>query len=415
MRNVFDQYDQPENKLTHALVCTLSGEPKLIRPFLRWLGVRHIPPISRIRLVEQQVPGVAVPGDEAESRGLPDTCFYDQDGWSVLIESKIQSGISVGQLKRHRATACRHGYEDPYVVLIAVDRPRRALTEGMRAVEWREVYRWFSKRASDCRWARMFVDYMHVFESRMVAQDYDIRGVLTMFDGLKFSADNPYTYQEGKHLIRLLGDELLMHKGLLGLGVDPTGKRRPEITGRGQDRVWDLLSLKVARGAKEFTYHPHLSIGINWDGCLAALTVPDRVKGGVKNKLKKAGLDGFRKLVAELEIAVRPVIKQSKGAKPMIYAAQHHYKSQRSREQVDARLDADLRTVDPFGISPVKYQPEWVDAIYHVLLNKHSNIQFGAELHFSYGCPVIRSRRAVDLFAQAWISMWPLAKFVLGS
>ena len=40
LRNVFDQFSQPENRLTHALVCTLSNERALIRPFLRWLGVK---------------------------------------------------------------------------------------------------------------------------------------------------------------------------------------------------------------------------------------------------------------------------------------------------------------------------------------------------------------------------------------
>ena len=43
MRNVFDQYDQPENKLTHALMTTLSRDRGLIRPFLRRLGVTGTP------------------------------------------------------------------------------------------------------------------------------------------------------------------------------------------------------------------------------------------------------------------------------------------------------------------------------------------------------------------------------------
>ena len=30
MRNIFDQYDQPENRLTHALMTTLSMDRKLI-------------------------------------------------------------------------------------------------------------------------------------------------------------------------------------------------------------------------------------------------------------------------------------------------------------------------------------------------------------------------------------------------
>ena len=57
MRNVFDQYDQPENKLTHALVTALSSDRKLVVPFLEWLKVKGIPSVSRIQIEQQAVPG----------------------------------------------------------------------------------------------------------------------------------------------------------------------------------------------------------------------------------------------------------------------------------------------------------------------------------------------------------------------
>jgi len=60
LRNVFDQYEQPENRLTHALVCTLASEHRLIRPFLRWLGASNVPPLRELHLVEQQAPLVPV-------------------------------------------------------------------------------------------------------------------------------------------------------------------------------------------------------------------------------------------------------------------------------------------------------------------------------------------------------------------
>jgi len=43
MRNLFDQYEQPENRLTHALATVLAKEPALIVPFLGWLDVTEIP------------------------------------------------------------------------------------------------------------------------------------------------------------------------------------------------------------------------------------------------------------------------------------------------------------------------------------------------------------------------------------
>ena len=53
MRNVFDQYDQPENKLTHALFCALNNDRKLIVPFLRWLGIAEHPPASKLKVAQQ--------------------------------------------------------------------------------------------------------------------------------------------------------------------------------------------------------------------------------------------------------------------------------------------------------------------------------------------------------------------------
>ena len=52
MRNVFDQYDQPENKLTHALFSTLDREQSYLRPFLHHLGVSDVPSSESLRITE---------------------------------------------------------------------------------------------------------------------------------------------------------------------------------------------------------------------------------------------------------------------------------------------------------------------------------------------------------------------------
>ena len=413
MRNLYDQYDQPENKLTHALVSTLANDRKLLRPFLRWLEAERIPPLKALHIVEQQVPGVRTSGDEAESRGLPDACIHDAEGWAVLIEAKVQAGISVGQLRRHKATAERHGFEDLHLCLIAVDLPKRELPLGVRRVEWRELYEWFGRWTNRSTWARKFVEYMQVFEAKMLSQAYDIRGTLTMFDGLRFNDDNPYTYREGKRLIRLLGDELQQRKDLVKLGVDPKGQRRSAITGRNDDRVWDFIPLKVARKAKQFTDFPHLTMGVFRNEAIAAVTIPNGVKGGFRTKLKAGEIKDFRELLRQVEAGLRPIVRQSKGARPMVYATQRHYRGQRSLPEVDARLDADLRTIAGCAKSLIKPQPEWIEAIFRVLVSKRSNVQFGVEVHFQYDCPVVRSPRAVDLCAESWRAMWPIVEFVL--
>ena len=90
MRNVLDQYTQPENRLTHAVTCALAEDPRLLRRFLRWALGEEAPPARRMEVIEQQLPGEP-PADEAdaERRGIPDAWVYTKDSWALLIESKV--------------------------------------------------------------------------------------------------------------------------------------------------------------------------------------------------------------------------------------------------------------------------------------------------------------------------------------
>jgi hypothetical protein len=392
----------------------LSNDRNLLLPFLRWLGIGKIPPIRDLRIVEQQVPDGAMPQGEAESQGLPDACIYTRGGWAVLFESKIQAKGAADQLRRHLRTAIRYGYSSPHLVLVSVDRPQTELPDGTRFTEWRTLYQWFVSQARHSQWAWLFVEYMQDFEARMISREYEIRGTLTMFTGLHFDEERPYTYSEGKRLLRLLCNELQSRKDLARLGLDPNGKRRTAITGSDADWIWDLLPLKAARRASQATDFPHCDVRLARDGASAEMTVPNGVKGGFRARLREVGLDGFKALLGRVESNLQPLIRRSPTAVPGVYVLQRHFRSQRSQAQEDAGLRADLRTLVHRRHSPVKCQPEWADAIYELLCNKRSNLQFGVKLCFDYACPVVRSRRVIDLFAGAWKAMWPVAEFVLG-
>lgn len=412
MRNLFDQYTQPENRLTHALVWTLNADRALLRPFLEWTGVHEIPGERRLRITEQQIPGEVISGDEEEGRGLPDACVFDDDGWALLVEAKVQADVSPDQLRRHVATARRHGFERPFVLLISVDHPPTGLPHRALHRAWRDVYAWFRQRARISDWARTFTTYMEVFESHMIASDYSIRGTLTMFDGLRFDEENRYTYREGKRLIRLLGDELQRRGDLHKIGVDPQGTRRSAITGQLDTAVWDFLPLKAARRAGNFTAFPHLTMVLRQTDAEAAITIPNGVRGGFRTKLRAIGEDGFFELLTKIERRVRPILRRLTGSKSTVYALQRHYRSQRSAGEMDARLEADLRTILPGRRREAKYQPEWMRAIYDVATRKRSNIQMGFVVRFPYSCSAVRSPAAVGLFAEAWKALSPIIAFV---
>jgi hypothetical protein len=415
VRNLFDQYAQPENKLTHALVCTLQREEKLIRPFLRLLKISKILPLKKkIQVVEQQIPGEGESRNENESNGVPDACFFDDDSWAVLVESKVQAGIRLSQLEAHAETAKGRGYKSAEVVLISVDRPKK-LPEHVRAIEWREVYKWFDEQARRSDWAGIFTDYMRVFESQMIAKDYKIKGTITMFNGIFFDKKNPYNYTQGKVLLKLFRSELQKCKRLDKLGVNREADGHGAIKGSRQDHVWDIFRLEEAPRTGKFTDFPHLTIVLNRDYAAAAIVVPNAMKGKFFQKLKKGknGLEGFKNLILEIEKQLRPIVKRTK-AKPIIHLLQRHYPNINSPE-VDADLEADLRTLVEGSASPeVKYQPEWLKMIYEVWVGKQSNtnIQLSVEVRFPYGCKEISSPKATELYAEAWKAISPLLKFV---
>jgi len=123
MRNIFDQYQQHENRLTHALSCCLSEDPNLLKQFLSWVtGKKLIMLPKRLEILEQQVPGERdeLPEEEVEKRGIPDMWIHDSAKWCLLIESKVDAPVSNGQLERHYKTAIRCGFEDIQIIVIAI-------------------------------------------------------------------------------------------------------------------------------------------------------------------------------------------------------------------------------------------------------------------------------------------------------
>src|SRR6202790_1951573 len=107
MRNVFDQYQHPENQLTHALFAGLDADRALLRHFLKWAGVNP-PRGARLTVIEQSLPGTET-RDVEEGRRLPDACVVSED-WVLVVESKLESALSSAQLRRHRQMVEARGF-----------------------------------------------------------------------------------------------------------------------------------------------------------------------------------------------------------------------------------------------------------------------------------------------------------------
>ena len=123
LRNLFDQYSQPENQVTHALSSALNEDRRLLRLFLRDLVKEANPPVDAQKLVvlEQRYPGDEEPNeeDEEDRHGIPDGWIVaEEQAWCVLIESKVLAPLRAEQIERHRRTAARRGFNE--VVAVAI-------------------------------------------------------------------------------------------------------------------------------------------------------------------------------------------------------------------------------------------------------------------------------------------------------
>jgi hypothetical protein len=411
LRNIFDQYSQPENRITHALMTALEQDRNLLRLFLHDL-VRRKPPCdpSKLAVLEQQYPGDDEPSeDELERRGTPDGWIFDSEGWCVFIESKVIAKLGADQIIRHRRTAERRGFKTITAVAIAPHLPS-TLPPDTVLLEWRSVYAWLRRHTSNSAWAARTAEYLEIAEAKLIDAEQFVEGTLTMFSGFPFGRDHPFTYLEGKRVLGLALGELRQRHDLRDqLKMNPKVPGRPAITGRRSDAVWDFLSLAGSGNVVSFTKHPHLTLGILADALEVMVTVPNAVNSGMKRKLIALGENGFQALTRRVVKNFTPLVRSHPGAAPWFRGIQRRYPSQRAAPFIDARIDFDLRTAIPLS-GPPKAQPRWLSAAYSSFVNKEGSnyqIQMGALFRYDR-CPELRQAKALDLVAAAWLACKPL-------
>lgn len=418
MRNVFDQYSQPENRLTHALMTALHEDRGLLALFLREIaGVKPPVAATHLSVLVQQLPETpAVSEDEAERRGIPDGWIYSvEEEWCVVLESKVLIRLGADQIERHRRMAQRLGFTRVFVVAITTEEVARQRVEGdrrLKILEWRDVYVWL-RRHHGREWARRTAEYLEVAEARMIMDQQFVRGALTRFSGVPFSDDHPYTYLEAKRILRLVLDELRGRKDLRDrLGVDPGATGRGSITGSKGHIVWDYLSLR-GDAKKGNTARPHLSLGIDTRRLGVMVTIPDKVEGRVRRALREIGEAEFAALLARVVTNLKPLLQTEPGAVPILHAQQRRWRHRRAKADMDAELRFDLRTI-PGATGQPKKQPLWLSAAYGAFVDKRgSNYEFQIGVDFDYAkCTGLQKASAVDLIARAWLGCKPFVDLV---
>jgi hypothetical protein len=233
-----------------------------------------------------------------------------------------------------------------------------------------------------------------------------------MFDGFLFSAENPYTYREGKRLLKLVMQELRREPSVKALGIDAKAPGRSAITGSRQSGVWDFIPLRDRPRNGLFTTFPHLTLSLDADRVEAAITIPNGVMPAVRRRVADLGADGLTKLNARIVKLARRIVRA--GGSLQAYAVQRHYRSQRSVGIVDARVTFRLETSLPRN-GPIKQQLAWIQLFANLLGKRGANIQFGYTVHLPLELTGMETRQSVRWIADSWCALAPLLDVLRGA
>ena len=379
--------------------------------FLRWIGLEH--PVRAPKFLQQSLPGelVAWTEAEAERRGLPDGAIFEPDRYTVLIESKVAATPTAAQLKAHLTTATRKGFAAPIVLLITIKPIAPAFdADWLRVRSWSDVYAWLKARPRGF-WSDQVAGFLETKEAAWAAENYLREGTLTTFAGIPFGQDDErYDYFQAKRLIKLLRRELLELSQVRALNVDTESPGRPAITGRTEDRVWDIIPIRADTRDDTFTQNTHLTIGILQDCLEAYVTIPNGIRSRRRSKLLGGSLEAFSKVIGAATTNLKSVLRDEPTARPRVVVVQRFYRSQRAKPELHAQLRFDPRTFFPTRGAPVKHQPQWLKATYEALKHRgQSNLQLQIGVDFPYQtCTRVRTPAAVELVADVWSACKPV-------
>ncbi len=416
MRNIFDQYNQPENKLTHSLATSLYEDKKLLDSFLKTFCKNFFKITSNLKIEQQTVPGqITRETDEKQKKGLPDAIIYNEEE-CLIIESKVSSTLTQDQLNRHEKTLKRRGFDKIKGIGIVVDLLPNVKLENWKQLTWNSVYSWAHKETKNSEWAKKLVDYFNVLENNMVEDEYLTEGSITEFTGIHFDDDNPYSYREGKRQLKLLVNKIRKNKILNDeLNVDLKAKGRSGIKKEGN--LWDYLTFNTGIKQKSFTDEPHLTIAMSDEFIEADFTIPYRIKGKTKKNFYSLSWVNFKNIVHEIALNFDKSFGISEGFQPHILLGQRRYPSQSSPAIHDARLEMDIRTAFKDISSKLKptqkQQEEWLKVVFEINNNKKSNLQFqvGGRFYFNKQS-LVNDKNADQILVKSFLACKPLIVYL---
>jgi hypothetical protein len=140
------------------------------------------------------------------------------------------------------------------------------------------------------------------------------------------------------------------------------------------------------------------------------MNAPNSMKARFRNPVKNMGEEKFFDVMREINNNFLWITKTYSGSYPFANLAQRRFASMSAKPTVDGKMEFDLRTAfsEPKG-QKVKVQDEWLRAMYSMIINKHSNMDWDVGMSFPYeSCKKTRQPEILDAIAESWIACKPL-------
>lgn len=409
---LFDQYSNPENRLTHALMHTLAGSDKILQAFLaQVIGINRDGIGREVEITTQKRPFSQEDTDIEKIDSVPDGWIIEkQGGVGVLIEVKDEkNSVRLDQLRSHLKRL--ENYENPSLLVITPDlnQPKKidALAADSKCAakivwkSWNDLYVFFNR----CRENLFHQMAKERYILNAMLEYLEQRREVLGFQGIKFRKG--FDVEEAKKILAAEMEEL--KDTAQAFFPMLTGRRGAVTTAFSKSAVWDCFG--VPEG---FTSDIHITVSIHETYQDISLTVPHRARQRWKRLKSIFGSD-------ENERALFKVLKELRMEVPDLFLEfiQRHFLYQRKGIR-DAFLEFHMDTVgEPFrdDQSKVKKFPIWFDALKEAILNKRMvNAQTMFKVRFYLEeTPNIDNETFLITARKALEALYPLYQFLTTS
>lgn len=376
LNTLYDQYSNQENRLTHALLHTISSSERLFFGFLKNIvGIKKIKLSQQYEISTQKRPFSFGDKDTGEIESVPDGWVLTDDATlGIVIEVKDKkNALRINQLNSHINRINRYG--KCYLLVItpdlqAPDTIKQLQEKTTCTIIWRSwdaIYNWLKKTPV----GKTKIAARDEFLITSMFEYLERRREVLGFQGIKFSRG--FDVVEAKDILNVEMEEL--YPTVQSLYDLP--RRRPSITTFSSASAWDCFG-----NDRGFTKDLHITLGINEIYHDISLTVPNSAKEAWK-RLQAV----FANKIHEDELNAILINLRKNVPQLLIEFHQRHFIAQRIGVR-DGFMEFNIDTLgSPFRQkkSKCKEFPIWRNVLKDTILNKkkvNGQIMFKAIFYY---------------------------------